>query len=783
MNDAPPPPDAPYRDPSRPVAERVADLLARMTLDEKLAQLGSAWPWELADGLAFSPAKAAVVLRHGLGQLSRAGGGTFFLPAESVHATNAVQALLVEGTRLGIPALVHEECASGYMARGATVFPQTIGLAATFRPDLAEAVGDFVRRQLRAVGAHQALGPVLDLARDARWGRLEETFGACPRLAAALGAAFVRGLQGDGPGAGGVLATGKHFLGYGLPEGGMNWAPVRLGPRELRQAFAAPFEAALREANLASVMHGYHELDGVPCAADEALLTGLLREELGFDGLVVSDYFAIGQLVEYHRLARDKKHAAALALRAGIDVELPTTDCYGEPLRQALAEGLVEETLVDRAVGRVLAAKFALGLFEHPYADPEAVAEAFDPAPARALAREVAEASFVLLKNDGALLPLDPAPPCVAVIGPNADAARHLFGDYTYASHVEAFFDPSTFGSDVGKLPEGLVPPDVTADVPSVLDAVRARAGDTVEVVYARGCAVHGGGQEGFAEAVEAARHADVAVLVVGDRSGLGADCTSGESRDRAELGLPGHQEALVRAVAATGTPVVLVVVGGRAFALTGVVEHTRAILLAWLPGETGGEAIARTLFGDTAPGGKLPVSLPRAAGQMPLYYNHPPSGGRSHWRGPYVDLPTTPLFAFGHGLSYTTFEVSDAALSAESVPAGEGVSVRCTLRNTGARAGSEVVQVYARQEGASVTRPVRQLVAFARVALAPGEARELSLDVPARALAFYGQDMVFAVEPGAVHLAVGTASDWIAWEGVLEITGERTPLPVGRRA
>ena len=795
-------PDAParYRDPALPVDDRVDDLLARMTLDEKLAQIGSYWAYQFIEGGAFSADKARALMPDGVGQVTRVGGSSNLLPEDAVVLGNAVQRYLVEETRLGIPALVHEECCSGYMARGATVYPQALGIAASWRPDLAERMATEIRRQIRVAGGHQALAPVLDVTRDPRWGRTEETFGEDHHLVADFGVAYVRGLQGDpadparfvgdGAGGGGVVATAKHFVGYGLAEGGMNWAPAHIGPRELRETFAHPFAAAIREAGLGSVMNAYHELDGMPCGADEALLTDLLRDELGFEGVVVSDYFAVHELKKHHGLAKTKGEAAALALRAGVDVELPAVDCYGGPLREAVEGGVLDVALVDRAVRRHLEMKVRLGLFEHPYADEGRVAAVFaDPVP-KETAREIAEASFVLLKNDPAgeaggdgqatpLLPLARRGR-IAVVGPNADSARNLYGDYAYPAHIDALFDQNALGSDEARLPDGFERLDYLAGVPSVLDAVRDHAAGGAaggaEVVYAPGCEVKGDDRSGFGAAVEAARGADVAVLVVGGRSGLTDDCTCGEARDRATIGLPGVQEDLVRAVAATGTPVALVVVGGRPYALTDVVDHVASVLHCWLPGEAGGAAVARTLFGDAVPGGKLPITVPRAVGQVPVFYNHRPSGGHSHWLGDYADLASTPLFAFGFGLGYTTFEVSDLGLDADTVDPDGEVTVRCTVRNTGDRDGTETVQVYARHEAASLTRPVRQLVGYARVAVAAGGAEAVEVAVPARRFGMVGRDLRFVVEPGPVRLMVGTSSADTPLDATVTVGGAARP-------
>jgi beta-xylosidase len=765
-----------YRDPERPVVERVEDLLGRMTLDEKLGQLGSAWSFELAERGAFSQERAELLGRHGLGHVTRVGGASGSTSGQAALFANAVQRHLVEQTRLGVPAIVHEEICSGLMARGSVVFPQAIGLASTWEPALAEALADAVRVQMRAVGAHQGLSPVLDVCRDPRWGRTEETFGEDPYLVARMGVAFVRGLQG-GDLRSGVVATAKHLVGYGASEGGLNWAPAHIGPRELHDVHLHPFEATVRAAGLRSVMNAYNELDGRPCAASHELLTELLRGEWGFDGCVVSDYFAVRQLERFHGLVADGPEAGAAALVAGIDVELPSTDCYGAPLQEAVERGLLAESDVDVAVRRVLATKFSLGLFEQPYVDVEAAERAAGTEPQRALARTIAAKSLVLLKNDGVLPLADPAQ-AVAVIGPNADELRNLLGDYSYPSHVESLNEMARSGGNVFSigLPDSLELGDPLPAAPTVLDALRARLGDRVR--FARGCDVAGTSRAGFDEAVALAAAADVAVLVVGDRAGLTDASTSGESRDRASLDLPGVQEELARAVLATGTPVVLVLVAGRPCGSAALHEGSAAVLMAWLPGEEGGNAIADALVGATSPGGKLPITFPRSVGQIPTYYAHKVSGGRSHWKGDYVDSPAEPLYPFGHGLAYTTFELSDARVETPSVGWNESIVVRVRVRNTGRRAGEEVVQLYVRDPVASITRPVLELKSFVRVELAADATATVTFRVPVGQLGFHDRSLAYAVEPGTFELLVGTSSDGVMLAGSATVLADGAGQP-----
>ena len=756
-----------YRDPSRTVAERVDDLLGRMTRDEKVAQLGSAWVFQLARQGSLDPDLAGGLLRNGIGHVTRISGASSLGARDSALLANAIQRYLAEETRLGIPAIVHEEICSGLMAREATVFPQAIGLASTWEPELAHMLGDSIRRQMRAVGAHQGLAPVLDVCRDPRWGRTEETFGEDPHLVAQMGVAFVRGLQG-GDLREGVVATAKHLVGYGASEGGMNWAPARILPRELREVYLHPFEAAVRTAGVASVMSAYNEVDGVLCAADRDLLTGVLREQWGFEGCVVSDYFSVRQIAEYHRLARDGAHAAAMALDAGLDIELPATDCYGAPLLDALERGLVDETTLERAVGRVLRAKFELGLFDHPYVDPALATEAADTPRHHELARTIARKSIVLLKNDGAL-PLSQEVTAVAVIGPNADSARNLFGDYAYPAHVESLREVlesghSELSASFGQLAE--IDP-VELRTPSVLDALRERMGRAV--AHARGCDVGGDSTDGFAEA------ADVAVLVMGDKSGLTDDCTSGEFRDRASFDLPGVQEQLVRAVLETGTPVVLVLVAGRPAASRELHERCSAVVMVWLPGEEGAGAIADVITGAATPGGKLPISYPVTSGQVPVFYAHKVSGGRSHPKGDYVDTPSQPLYPFGHGLSYTTFELSDARVREARIDWNDAIVVDATITNTGSRPGDEVVQVYVRDPHASITRPVRELKGFVRVELDPGAATTVTFELPVGQLGFYDRQLAYVVEPGIFEVFVGTSSVDLIDAGSVEVVADST--------
>lgn len=777
--------------PARPVpgtvSKRVRALLSRMTLEEKLAQLGSAWGFQLLRGNRVDPTRLAAVARHGLGAVSRLAGSTNLDPIEAARAANEIQRFLVEETRLGIPALIHEETLHGLLARGAPVFQQSLGAAATWDPELVEAVAATIRRRMRLVGAHQALAPVLDVARDPRWGRIEETYGEDPYLATVMGLAYIRGIQGRDLGEG-VLATGKHLVGHGLGEGGLNQAPVHVGWRELRDEQLLPFEAAVRDGGLGAVMPAYCEVDGLPCHASRVLLTDILRGEWGFEGIVSSDYVGIEQLVDHHRLTHDLGEAAALALHAGVDQELPRSVAYGEPLRRAVLEGRVPESAVDAAAARILEMKVRLGLFERPYVEPPSARDLAALAIAEEqLGRRLAARSIVLLENDG-ILPLDdaatdgrrPAGP-IAVIGPLADSARDLLGDYSHPLHIETLLDPrnrAVFGADAL---EGVAPEPIGDGRRTILTALRDALGAD-RVRHARGTGLRDGSDAEIADAVALARVSEVAILVLGERSGLTDDATTGEFRDRRSLGFLGRQEELLEAVAATGTPVVLVVVSGRPLALEAAARRAAAVVLAWVPGDYGPDALADILTGREPPGGKLPISMLRDVGQAPYAYRHHPSGGRSNPRGDYVDGPAGPRWPFGFGRSYTSFVLSDFELDRPAIPTLDGVVVaRVRIENVGARVGEEVVQLYARDEEAGVARPIVELCGFARLRLEPGEAAEVRFTLHAEQFAHVGVDYRRIVEPGRITLSVGTSSADRPLAAGLDLIGDPVEVPTRR--
>jgi len=753
------------------ISKRVSSLLDQMTLDEKIAQLNAYWVYELQTLGEIDSQKLGQKLNHGIGQITRLGGASTLTPDAAAKTANVIQKFLIEKSRLGIPAIIHEECCSGAMILGGSMYPQMIGVASTFQPELAEKMTDVIRKQLRAIGAQQGLAPVLDVSRDSRWGRTEETFGEDPTLVSHFGVAYIRGLQTDDLSQG-VMATGKHFIGHSLSQGGLNCAPVNIGQRELWDTFLAPFQAAIRDAKLASIMNAYPQLDGEVVAASRRILTHLLRDTLGFDGLVVSDYEAIPMIHNYHNAAEDKSTAAHLALYAGIDVELPTINCYGEPLRAALEAGEINIEFVDTAVSRHLQKKFETGLFDNPYVNESQAYEVFETAEQRALARELAVKSMVLLKNDG-ILPLKKTIGTIAIIGPNAFDGRNQLGDYSYASHISYMQYKPPAGSafehvEIEELANRAVKINTT------LDGVRAIVSSDTKILYAKGCDNLDTNRDGFTEALAIAKQADVIILALGDRSGMTPDSTSGETRDSVDLRLPGVQEELANALLDIGKPVVAVLINGRPYALPWLDEKANAILEAWLPGEEGGNAISDILFGDVNPSGKLPITFPRHVGQFPIYYNYKPSGMYSNWYTDYVTEKVTPLYSFGHGLSYTSFEYSNISIDKQKATLNETVNISLTVKNTGKVAGDEVVQLYVCDEYASLPRPLKELKGYARVSLNPNEERKVTFQLPVNQLAFYDEDLQLVIESGNIKVMIGSASDDIRLNGDFKISGEK---------
>ncbi|MGI4833518.1 MAG: glycoside hydrolase family 3 N-terminal domain-containing protein [Janthinobacterium lividum] len=751
-----------YQNRQAPTEARVQDLLARMTTEEKVGQLSTLLGWEMyeKDGqrMGISAAYKKAVDERYIGALwatlradpwTRKTLRTGLNPKLAAEATNALQHYAVEHTRLHIPLLLAEECPHGHMAIGTTVFPTSIGQSSTWDPALIRRMAAAIATEARVQGAHIGYGPVLDLAREPRWSRVEETYGEDPVLSSQMGVAMVQGFQGASLKSGvNIVSTLKHFTAYGVPEGGHNGGSSSTGQRELLQSFLPPFRAAV-QAGAQSIMTAYNSIDGVPCSANRFLLTDVLRQQWGFQGFTVSDLGSISGLVHNHRVAATPAEAAALALNAGLDDDLGGYG-FDKELLAAIAQKLVAPAVLDRAVGRVLQVKFELGLFENPYVDPSQAAKLVRTPAHVQLARQVAQESVVLLKNEQHLLPLAKTLQRIAVIGPNADNIYNQLGDYTA--------------------------PQPAGNVVTVLAGIRAKL-PAAQVLYAKGCAIRDTARANIAEAVAAARQAQVAVVVLGGSSArdfqteyqsTGAatvtaaagsqvisDMESGEGYDRATLDLLGQQLELLQAVVATGTPVVVVLIKGRPLNLNWLATHVPAVLDAWYPGQEGGHAVADVLFGDYNPAGRLPISVPKNVGQLPVYYNakRPAPHG-------YVETDAKPLYSFGHGLSYSKFEYSDLQASPTESQGTVRVQVRFKVKNTSQRAGDEVAQLYLSDDVSSVVTPAKQLKKFRRLPLKAGEQQEVTFDLTAEDLMLLNGSLRWVVEPGTFTLLLGASSE-----------------------
>jgi beta-glucosidase len=745
-----------YRDARAPTALRVSDLLSRMTLEEKVAQMRCMWMDKKAildaDG-NFAPAKAATALTLGIGQIgrpsdtvgsSRITKTTFRTVEDTVALVNGIQRFLVEKTRLGIPALFHEETAHGLAARDATIFPAPPALASTWDPELVEQAFAVAAREGRVRGATVALSPVLDLARDPRFGRVEEFFGEDPYLVGRMGVASVRGQQGPRPlGKDKLFVTLKHFM-HGTPEGGLNLAPFDVGERTLRSVFLPPFAEVIGATDPAIVMPSYNEVQGVPAHGSRELLQQTGREELGFKGAYFSDYGGVSMLADGHKMAANKADAAVLALNAGVDADLPDGDSYAS-LPALVKAGRVSETQIDAAVSRILALKFEAGLFENPYLDARrAVAQTNTSADIK-LARKVAEKSIVLLKNDG-ILPLDPnATLKLAVIGPNG--VEPLFGNYSTVN-------PKAVGVLAGI--KAAVGRNISIEQADGVWIVRPEPTGEHRVAQPIRHVPKVDNEKRIAEAVEVAKRADIILLAVGDQPEVTREAISRFSPgDRNSLELFGDQNALVEAMIATGKPIVSLLINGRPLAINRLAEKSNALVEGWYLGQEGGNAVADVLFGKANPGGKLPVSFPRSVGDLPIYYNRHPSSDRNI----YIEGERKALFPFGHGLSYTTFELSAPRLAKPQIAVGETAVVEVDVTNTGKRTGDEVVQLYIRDEVSSAPRPVLELRGFQRVTLKAGETRTVRFELTPNHLAFWNIDMKWVVEPGDFTISTGASS------------------------
>lgn len=812
-----------YKDANASVEERVEDLLGRMTLEEKVAQLCGDLPYSVVRKGKVDHDALRKRFPDGHGRFTQYSMVGLADPVAIAELSNEIQRYFVEETRLGIPVALQSEDLCGYPAAGGTLFPSMMNVAATWEPALAEKMSSVIGQEARAVGISSSMSPVIDVSRDPRWGRTYETFGEDPYLVTQMGVSYVRGMQGEDKD--GTACIAKHFLGYSETQGGLNCAAARINDRELYEVFATPFEAAAKLADVSGVMANYGEIDGLNVLANPKISKTLLRETMGFKGMLTSDGGAVMRLWNFYHVASSHGEAAYLAKKAGCDTEIPVGAGFRQ-LPEYVRAGKLDEKCIDESVRRILTIKFVYGLFDHPYVDVDAVRASMTNSGKQALSREIAEKSVVLLKNDGTL-PIQKTAK-VALIGPHAKSLRYPVSGYTYPAYIEMLKgleggDAGSFGgigddeaarsrggASEDKCPEKR-PPSAFASMSSVispdaLDALedmgqvlRGMGATTLfeelakrySVAYAEGCTIVGSSTEGFAEAVEAARGADVAVMALGGNCGW-FNTTGGEGKDRSSLELPGVQEQLLEAVAATGTPVVVVLYGPGVFSSSWAAEHVGAIVEAWMPGQHAGDVIARALCGELNPSGKLPVTIPRRTGQVPIYYNHRTGSGYTDgadatvlsaiFSGGYVDCQDGPLYPFGHGLSYTTFKVSDLELSDSELPCDGRLRASCRVTNTGSLPGAEVVQLYTRFDGAHVTRPNKQLAAFARLELAPGAERRVTFEVDLSQLAYYNEDMRFVVEPGRLRVMVGTSAHDLPLEGAVELVGEAVDV-MGRRA
>ncbi|PMQ00768.1 MAG: beta-glucosidase [Dictyoglomus sp. NZ13-RE01] len=761
-----------YLDKSLSIEERVEDLLSKMTLEEKAAQLKSRifafWktivdfvenlPLEdlneeqlndfnnsifnaVFESVFRRPEIHNIISRNlvknswlkALEGEQKIPIGQFacvlrdFSPRESAEFANKIQKYVLENSRLKIPILIHDECLHGCMAKGSTIFPQAIAMSCTWDPELIREMAVAIGKETRARGIHQALSPTINIARDPRCGRTEETYGEDPYLASKFAVAFIEGLQSQK-----VAATPKHYAANFVGDGGRDSYPIHFSERLLREVYFQTFKAAVEKAGAMSIMSAYNSIDGVPCTANKWLLTDVLRNEWGFKGYVVSDYMAVTHLITKHRVASSKEEAAKLALEAGLDVELPDSDCF-ENIVNLVKQGKLNQEVLDNAVRRVLRVKFWLGLFDDPYVDPDYAEKINDHPAHRELALKIARESIVLLKNDSDILPLDKNIKKIAVIGPNADIPR--MGGY------------SGYG----------------VKIVTPLEGIKNKVSKSTEVYYAQGCELIGDSKKGFEEAIKIAEKCDVAILFMGDS----VPETQGEQRDRHNLDLPGVQEDLIKAICATGIPVIVVLINGSAITMTKWINDVKAVLEAWYPGEEGGNAIADVLFGDYTPGGKLTITFPKHVGQLPLYYNHRPTGRVDD----YCDLRgRQALFEFGYGLSYTKFKYSNLRLSKEKVPIDGVLEVSFDIENIGKFDGDEVAQLYLRKEYSQVARPVKELKGFKRISLKKGEKKTVTLKLTEEELGFYDRNLNFVVEPGRYEIMIGSSSEDIRLRAFFDV-------------
>ncbi|MHA1728330.1 MAG: glycoside hydrolase family 3 N-terminal domain-containing protein [Promethearchaeota archaeon] len=764
-----------YKNPELSIDSRVEDLIARMTLEEKVNELNLIVDLNSKKIMSKMDAEDVTAIIE-LFSLDSSNGISFELPGGSVwdedgnfseenakkaftefgrsavwgmavgpepkrmaEIANSIQKIIREETRLGIPALICSEGLHGHTANGATIFPQAIGMASTWNPELIQNIGSAIADEARAVGVFNLWHPVLDVSRDPRWGRTEETYGEDALLAAKMGVAMVKGLQGDKDSINKkTIATLKHFGGHGSPLGGRDSNMVGMSTRDMYEYHLVPFRSAVEEAGALSIMPAYHALDGIPCTSNSWLLDEVLRQQWGFEGFTVSDAGALEHLRIKHAVVADQKEAIKLALEAGLDMHNNGSN-FREPLVEMVEAGLVAVETVDKALRRILRIKFILGLFDEPFVDPSKAEEIVNSQAHKDLALETARQSIVLLKNTDGILPLSKQLGSVLITGPNADDIRNQLGDYS--------------GS---------------APVVSILEGIKEKIDEHTEVRYVKGCGLKYIEEENISEAAAAAKESKLVIAVVGGSSAIGKNITCGEAFDRATLGLPGRQQELLESIFETGTPLIVILVNGRPLTINWAVEHVPAIVEAWYPGQEGGHAVADILFGDVNPSGKLPITFPREVGQLPLFYNQKPSGRKNQ----YNDLDEQgPLFAFGHGLSFTTFEYKNLEIVPSIITPAGTVSISLDVQNTGKIEGDEIVQLYLNDVVSSVVTPTIELKGFERVSLAPGETKKVSFQLGQKELALLNRHLEWIVEPGWFAVMVGNNSADIRLKGKFSVS------------
>lgn len=801
-----------YKDPSQPVEKRVEDLLSRMTLEEKAAQLcGNLMPSCVENGVVNTQ-KLKELFPNGHGRFTQYSMAGLTDPEMIAQVANEIQHYFVEETRLGIPVALQTENLCGWPGAGGTLFPSMANVGSTWQPELAKQMSAVIGQESRAAGANSAMSPVIDVSRDPRWGRTYETFGEDPYLISQMGVAYIQGMQADKEN--GVACIAKHFLGYAETQSGLNCAAARINDRELYETFATPFEAADKLANVSGMMANYGEIDGMPVGANKHIARELLRDKMGFKGMLTSDGAAIMKMWNFYHIADSYKEAGLVAKKGGLDTEIPVGGAFAQ-LPDYVRDGQLDEELLDESVRRILTIKFEYGLFEHPYVDVAGVKAAMTNSEKQELSHTIAQRSLILLKNDGTL-PLKKGSK-VAVIGPHADNLRYPVSGYTYPAYIEmveaAFTQPNAVSFN-GMADEAanqkekkvknpfaaafdMYKPGELAALGGMNHVLRGMGATSLkeelakryEIHYAQGCAIIGEDKNGFDQAVQAAQESDVAVLALGGNCGW-VNVTGGEGKDRQSLALPGVQQQLLEAVAATGKPVVVVLYGPGCFTVNWAAKHAAAIVQAWMPGPSAGKAVAEVLDGTVNPGGKLTVTIPRSEGQIPLYYNHKVGSGYTDgadnsfasaiFSGGYVDGSNFPLYPFGYGLSYTSFAVENLKTD-EQVATDGTIAVSCVVKNTGKVTGSEVVQLYTHFNGAHVTRPNKQLQGFARVDLAPGEQKMVTFQLACAQLGYYNEEMEFVVEPGTLDVLAGTSSENLPLRAQVKLTGPAVDV-MGKR-